>query len=489
MGHRGLLIAALVAATVVASCATTPRTAANPGDLHRAVQARDVAAIDAALQVNSNIDVTDGHGRTALLYAAALPNVQVVEHLLDRGANPNVVATDGDTPLLVACRNANNLVAAALIRRSAGVDASGDDGLTCLAIAATTENRELFDRLLVHGASLDAPRASSDSALIRSIPRQDPYFFGRLMAAGADPNWKGRAGNTPLIISVIANRPESVARLLSAGARVNEANDAGLTALHFGAGIEDLDPEIAQRLVEAGSNVNQAARNGLTPLKAACQANRPELVVYLFERGAKTAFDDTSSEDVEVKGKVSHILADHFLGLDRLETARASYGMARDYYRKTAELYEGDVSHLEWMQTREIIGQALQEAAANLMIASAQSLQASTQSRQFGQIAAMQQATETRTGFRGYLSFLATYNQSFVPTYQGATAYPLRPPPRNAPLDVKVAFAKEKALEFRAQSDFVGKILECFGKHPLGGKDLNGCVAAVPRSPKSTAPK
>jgi ankyrin repeat protein len=489
MSQKRFLVAVLVVAAAVASCTTTPRIAANLGDLHRAVQAGDMAAIDAALKVQADIDVPDGHGRTALLHAAALPNVQVLEHLLDRGADPNFVGADGDTPLLVACRKANNAVAAALIRRQARVDTAGDDGLTCLAIAATMENRELFDRLLARGASLEAPRAYSDGALIRSIPRPDPYFFDRLMAAGADPNRKGRAGNTPLIISAIANRPERVARLLSAGARVNEANDAGLTALLFGAGIENLDPEIVQRLVEAGSDVDQAARNGLTPLKAACQANRPELVVYLFERGAKTTFDDASSEDVEIKGKVSHILGDHFLGLDRPEKARASYATARDYYMKTAERYEGDVSRLEWLQTREIIGQALQQAAANLMIASVQSLQASTQSRQFAQIAAMQHATETRTGFRGYQSFLANYNRAHVPTYQGVTAESVRPPPGNAPLSAKAAFAKEKAREARAQSDFVGRILECFDKPQPGGTGLHGCAASVPRSPKSAPPK
>ena len=488
MSQKGLLSALLVVAVAVASCAT-PRTAANPGDLHRAVQSPDMAAIDAALKAQANIDVTDGHGRTALLYAAALPNVGVVEHLLERGADPNFVGGDGDTPLLVACRKANNPVAAALMRKSARVDTSGDDGLTCLAIAATMDNRELFDRLLAHGASVEAPRAYCDSALIRSIPRQDPYFFDRLMAAGADPNRKGRAGNTPLIIATIANRSEHVARLLSAGARVNEANDAGLTALLFGSGIENLDPEIAQRLVEAGSDVNQAARNGLTPLKAACQASRPGLVVYLFEKGATTAFDDSSSENVEIKGKVFHILGDHFLGLDIPEKARASYGTARDYYRKTAERYNGDVSRLEWTQIRETIGQSLQQAGADMMIASVQSLNASRQSRQFAEIAAMQHATRTRTGFHGYLSFMSNYNRSYVPTYQGVTADSLRPPTSNAPLNAKTAFAKEKAREFGSRSDFVGKILECFDKHTLGGADLHGCVAAVPRPPQSTSPK
>jgi ankyrin repeat protein len=489
MSQKGLLIAVLVVAVAVASCASTPRMAANLGDLHRAVQAGDMSAIDAALKAQADIDLTDGHGRTALLHAAALPNVQVVEHLLDRGANPNFVGADGDTPLLVACRKANNLVAAALIRRSARVDTAGDDGLTCLAIAATMENRELFDRLLAHGARLEAPRTNSDSALIRSIPRQEPYFFERLMADGADPNRKGRAGNTPLIIATIANRTERVARLLSAGVRVNEANDAGMTALLFGSGIENLDPEIVQRLVEAGSDLNQAALNGLTPLKVACQSNLPALVVYLAERGAKTTFDDASSEDVEIKAKVSHILGDHFLGLDRPEKARAYYGTARDYYKKTAERYEGDVGRLEWMQTREIIGQALQQAAANMMIASVQSLQASAQSRQFAQIAAMQHATETRTGFQGYQSFMANYSRAYVPTYQVITAESVRPPPGNAPLSAKAVFAKEKARESRAQSDFISKVLECFDKSPLGGTALQGCVASLARLPKPATPK
>jgi hypothetical protein len=126
------------------------------------------------------------------------------------------------------------------------------------------------------------------------------------------------------------------------------------------------------------------------------------------------------------------------------------------------------------------------EAMADMATAAQANAQANAQSRQFAQISAMRHATDTRTGFAGYSSYLAKYHRPFVPTYPvGAFA---RPPPTSAPLDSKKAFAQEKARRFAERSDLVGKILECYDRHPGAGAELQGCVASVPRPPAAPPP-
>jgi len=485
----GFFPVVLLVAVSCVSCATSPRIAANPGKLHLAAQSGDISGMDAALKSGSDVNQADGHGKTPLSYAAALPNIPVVEVLLDKGADPNYVAADGDTPLLVASRKANRPVVELLIRRGARIDSLGDDGFTGLAIATTRGDKELFDQLLKLGAKPNVSHANCDTALIKSISLKDPYFFDRLISAGADPNMKGRAGNTPLIIAAFANKPEIVAKLLSAGARVNDLNDATCSALLFAAGLKGIDPDIAKSMVEQGADVNQTTRDGLTPLKVACQAGHSDMVVYLYEKGANINFEDPSDEGVELNGKIHHILGDYFLAQDNCDKARASYGMALSYYRKVVDQCNGELTSLAWKQVGVIMLQALASTSQSLAQSAASSHQANMQSRQFAQIAGMKHAEQTRTGIQGYYSYMTKYNQTYVPTYRGVNMASLPTPSANAPLDMKKAYAKEKARQFEDRSKLVGNVLECFDKNPGGGAVLHACVDTVTRTFSATGTK
>jgi len=473
--------------------------AANSGKLHLAAQSGDHAGMDAALKSGNDVNQPDGHGKTPLSYAAALPDIAVAGYLLDKGADPNFVAGDGDTALLVASRKANLPVVELLVRRGARIDTFGEDGFTSLAIAATGDDKELFDQLLKLGAKPNASLANCDTALIKSIPHKDPYFFDRLMAAGADPNLKGRAGNTPLIFATFADKPEIVAKLLSAGARVDDVNDAGHGALLFAAGVKGIDPDIAQLLVRKGADVNKTARDGLTPVKVACEAGRADLVLHLYEKGAKTDFEDSSEEGLELNGTTQHVLGDYFLAQDNPDRARVSYLKAQDYYRKIADKNNGDVTNLAWKQAGNTalasLGFVVIAAGAVMVpstlgtsagtIAAASSGKgspkdpANTQSGQAARTSGVKSGQRTQTSIQGYEAYMTKYNQPYVPTYQGINLAFRQPPADSASLSVKKAYANEKARLFEDRSALTGKVLECFDKNPGGGAVLHACVNTV----------
>jgi ankyrin repeat protein len=476
MFRFGFSLVSVVIVLLCASCmSTTPPQSANPDALHLAAKFGDYTTIEAALRSGGDINQIDGHGKTPLMYAAADSNVSVVEYLLNKGANPNRIADDGDTPFLVAARKGNSAVVELLIRRGARINEFGEDGLTALAIATAREDKQLFDLLLRLGADPNVSRANYDTALINSIKCRDTYFCNRLIEAGAKSNLKGRGGNTPLIFAVFHNRYELVDRLLSAGARATEVNDSGYNALLFASAVEGIDPAIAKLLIEIGADVNHVSPDGLSPLKVACQAGNADVVLYLYEKGAKPNFDDSSDEGVELNGKMHHILGDYFLAQDDLDRASNSYGKALDYYRKTSDKYNGDVTKLVWTQVGVFVLQALVASAQSYAL----SYQANIQSRQMGQMAGLRYANKTHTGIQGYYSYMSKYKQTYVPTYNGVNMGTLRPPSGDAPLDVQKAYAKMKAKQFEDRSTLINKVLECFDKNPSGGIALHTCVNSV----------
>jgi len=457
------------------SCAT-PRIAANPGQIHLAAQSGDRKGIESALRAGTDVNQSDGHGMTPLSYAVATQNMPVVAYLLERGADPNHAADDGRTPLLIAARNSTPQVVELLIGKGARIDRPGDDGSTALAIAVEKGDRETVDLLLKRGADPNVSVANCDTALIQSILQNDQVFFDRLMAAGADPNRRGRAGNTPLIVSTFSNRPEVVEKLLAAGAHVDDVNDAGNGALHFATGVRGIDPVVAFLLAERGADVNKAGQDGLTPMKAAGLTGKGDLIIYLYEKGAKSDFEHVSDAGLEAAGNVHHVLGDYFLSLGRTEQSRDSYAESRELYTKLADKYNGDVTKLQW---KTIAGYAVMGLATAAQSYGA-SLQAQQQSRLMGQAAAMQHATQTRTGFQGYYSYMAKYNAVPLPTYKGFnTAMPVE---AMAPLEEQMKLAKAKARQFEERAALIGKILGCFEANPGGGAGLDTCVNAFAKA-------
>ncbi len=488
MYRVGFFMSVLVVAMLGISCSGS--RIANPGYMHLAAQAGDYAGIDAALKSGGDVNQADGYGMTPLLYAAAVPNITVVEYLLNNGANPNHVADDGNTPLLVASRKGNLPVVESLILKGARIDSFGEDGFTSLTIASERGNKNLFDLLMKSGANPNAIVANSDTALIKSIIRTDAYFFDRLIAAGADPNLPGRAGNTPLIIATYANNLEIVDKLLSAGSRVNDVNDAGYSALHFVASIKGINPEIVELLVEKGADVNQSAPDGLTPLKVACITGHADMAAYLYEKGANPKFEDSSAGGMEINGTINHILGDYFLAQDNFDKARAYYVKAQDYYNNVAGKHNGDATKLVWKQAGATAGAIVLIAAALPLIAlnpAAAGLVAGQMAAQHGfdysykNPSGVNSVQQTHIGIQSYDEYMSKYNQAYMPTYQVVNMAIRQPPPSESPFPEQIDPSK-MARHFEKCSVLIGNVLECFDKNPSGGVALHACVNTVTRT-------
>lgn len=476
MSRTGLWLLGIILMVFCASC-VTPKMAADSGKIHLAAQTGDRAGIDAALQSGNSVNQIDNYGKTPLIYAGEAGKDAIVEYLLDKGADPNHSADDGSTPLLIAVRKGNSRIAELLIQRGARVNDFGDDGFTALTVAAENGNKKVFELLLKHGAKPDVSIANRDTALMKSIPRRDSYYFDRLLESGADANKKGRAGNTPLIIAACSNKPEIAEKLLKAGARLNESNDNGNSALLFAAGLAGIKPDIAQLLVEKGADINQPSKEGLTPVKAACLAGNAGMVVYLFEKGARLNFEDTSDEGWEVNGTLHHILGDYYLAKDDVNNARIFFEKAQGYYKKIIDQYQGDVSRMAWKQASSY---TLAGAALPMLMVLNPGAAGALAAKIPTSTAVNQQLTDQMNeNIQAFDAHRQKYHHPYEPTYQGVNLAYLQPPLNDAPIAQKKTFAENKVRHFEKRSQIVTEVLGCFDKNPGGGTGLQACVKTV----------
>ena len=74
--------------------------------------------MQAAFDQHVNVNARDSQGRTALMLAAAIGQVNAVKELLAHHANPNIANANGVTPLRAAITNGQSRIV--VILRQAG---------------------------------------------------------------------------------------------------------------------------------------------------------------------------------------------------------------------------------------------------------------------------------------------------------------------------------------------------------------------------------
>ena len=235
---------------------------------------RTVLAAAVAQGSTAEIDAADDSGLTALHEAAGLPNLQIVELLLDAAADPNVTSSDGCTALMLcAAAQRQHGVAAArccIALLDAGVDPhkSTETGQTALSLA-------LRARSWAAAGVLGAATASSgsvDSAVHAGrAPLHNAAFIGDaeavafLLQRRASPELQDPTGRTALHAAASYGSVASAAALLAAGR-----------------GLEVLVDDDGNAVLDLAAIVDVA---GATALHAAAIGGHAEVIELLLARG------------------------------------------------------------------------------------------------------------------------------------------------------------------------------------------------------------
>lgn len=229
-------------------------------------------------------------GLTPLLHAAHAGCVQCAKHLLQGGALIDLEDPDGVTPLLLALTLRHFELAAELIRAGADVNRCDFSGRTPLhvAIEESTSVRGRADRQALQAAGmLLQAGATPNVQLVRH-----PWHHG-----AADPHQDELTGATPLLLAAAAGNAQAVELLLAHQAAVDLPSARGVTPLMAAAGMGCLRNRRSERsdrdaahcvklILSACGSINMQASDGATALHSAAARGWSETVEVLITAAA-----------------------------------------------------------------------------------------------------------------------------------------------------------------------------------------------------------
>jgi ankyrin repeat protein len=196
---------AVIVATVAMIAACGDRPTPEPGALHEAAGAGDIAEVVRLLDAGAEVDAVDDSGRTPLVAAAYGAHLEVASVLIDAGADVNHQDASHQSAYLIATS-----------------EIGAGPGL------------ELLRLTLAEGADVTALDSYNGTGLIRAAHRGHVDITRELLATDIDVDHVNRLAWTALLEAIIlgdggADHTEVVRLLLAAGADPNLADGDGVT--------------------------------------------------------------------------------------------------------------------------------------------------------------------------------------------------------------------------------------------------------------------
>jgi ankyrin repeat protein len=281
-----------------------------------------VELVPSTIDINASDKAT---GTSALAYAVANSNLNMVNILISAGASPNSVNQEGETPLMHLRSDAPLEFVHQLIELGFDVKAHDNSGRSVLMTLARSSNLAVVKELIAAGAKIDERGNNGSTVLMSAAENQDSDIVSYLVKSGASLNQESDDGASALLIAAREGRSENLRVLIDAGAAVGlgqsdlnaalvltarhgdastlklllsigakaNAKDDDTTALMFAA--EYSTPEGIKALIDAGAEVDAVNDSGWTALM---HANKAENVQVLLNAGANMAIKNNDGDTV-----------------------------------------------------------------------------------------------------------------------------------------------------------------------------------------------
>jgi uncharacterized protein len=272
----GLLIALLFAVAFME---------VNSSELVDAAKQQEWESVHSLINQNSDINLAQADGTTALAWAAYWDELKTAELLVQAGAHVNVGNYIGVTPLILATRNRNTDMVALLLNAGADANQALWSGETPLMGAARTGVNEIVSLLLDNGADINArePRRGQ-SALMWAISFGHPDTARLLIERRADVS-----AHT---IKLVENEEYTPMLLRGYGGNIEGIAQGGYTPLMFAAKEGDL--ATARLLLDKGAGINDVSVEDGSPLVIATAQGYKDMAMELLEAGADPNIADAN---------------------------------------------------------------------------------------------------------------------------------------------------------------------------------------------------
>ena len=304
--------------------------------LFMAIRAGDQNAVARLLEDHSLLAARTTYGETALIYAAAYADADLLKMLIERGADVNEATPEGATALIRAAGDLEKTKL--LLDRGAKVEVRTAMGRTPLLVAATYPGNLETVRLLVsRGANIADQDSFGETCMTSAAKRGDAAMVTYLLEVGANPVAGGRpplvwaaeegnvatmeallkhGGQPPPVISgalssAAARGPDEAVRLLlDHGADANAPSPiAAYTPLMWAAYSENCSAAAVEMLLKKGADAKAKGADGLTASLLARRHGETPIAALLPSENQDRSLPTTGSGGAgEVKAIVEQSL-------------------------------------------------------------------------------------------------------------------------------------------------------------------------------------
>ena len=233
--------------------------------------------------LNDGVDVNiRGSGQwTSLMYAAYKGHLSITRILLDNGEDTDIELSnsDGDTALMIAAGEGYADIVSELLARGAQEDVTNKKGETAIKQA---ENFGRFDVLSLFAACHNPE--SRDERLFQACDEGKTRLVRALLIAGVSFEYRNAVGDQAIHKAARNGHVHTVRVLHEAGADINSIGKDGLTPLHKAAYNRQLNT--ARYLLNSGAKINMCDDDGRTALQYVTYVNHLGLVCELLDWNA-----------------------------------------------------------------------------------------------------------------------------------------------------------------------------------------------------------
>jgi ankyrin repeat protein len=220
----------------------------------------DLELVRALIKAGANVNLKNQLGTSALTEAAIIGSAPIIETLLKAGADPNFKTPNGETPLMAAARSGKVDAARALLAAGADINAKETwGGQSAIMWAAAQGQADMVKFLASKDASLnDHGKVNQWERKIIQEPRPKDLNKGgltplhyaaregcaacvqNLLAAGADPDSEDPDRETPLLLALENLHFDTAAVLVKGGADLDKWDLFGRSPVYMAADVSTL---------------------------------------------------------------------------------------------------------------------------------------------------------------------------------------------------------------------------------------------------------